>query len=111
MVKIMVDRVMDYNLVPTPGFELTFQNCIVKNTYKVLLVLVLPKCIPWLDLRDRKCQHFACYMLHVAGKCISQCKLRHLVKAMLLTTRPKNEKCLSNERNLIQPIKITWSKP
>ena len=51
----MVDRVVDYNLVSTPGFELTFQNYIVKNTYKVLLVLVLPECIPWLDLRDRKC--------------------------------------------------------
>ena len=27
-----------------PGFKLTFQSCIVKNLYRILLVLVLPKC-------------------------------------------------------------------
>ena len=44
-----------------PGFELTFQSSIVKNSYKILLVLVLPKSAPWLRLRDRKCWNFACY--------------------------------------------------
>ena len=33
-------------------------------------------------LRDRKCQNFACYMQQIAGKCIFQCKLGYLVKAM-----------------------------
>ena len=49
------------------GFELTFQSCIVKNSRKISLVLVLPECAPWLGLRDRKSRNvhwsFACYRL------------------------------------------------
>ena len=37
------------------GFEIIFQSCIMKNTCKMSLVLVLLKCAPWLGLRDRKC--------------------------------------------------------
>ena len=65
------------------GLELTFQRCIVKNTCEILLVLVSPKCTPWLSQRDRKCRNFACYMLKIAGKSIFQCKLKYLVKATL----------------------------
>ena len=36
------------------GFELTFKSCIVKNSYKIL-VLGLPESAPWLGLRIRKC--------------------------------------------------------
>ena len=50
-----------------PGFELTFQSYIVKNSFKISLVLVSPECAPWLGLRDRNC--------------IFQSKLRYLVKA------------------------------
>ena len=37
------------------GFQLTFQSCIQKNSYKTLLALVLTECPPWFDLRDFAC--------------------------------------------------------
>ena len=43
------------NFLVTPGFELTFQSWIVKNTCEISLFLVSPKCTAWLSLRDRKC--------------------------------------------------------
>ena len=55
----------------------------MKNTHEISLILVSPKCAPWLGLRDRKCQNFACYILLIAGKCIFQCKLMYLGKATL----------------------------
>ena len=45
------------------GFELTFKSSIMINTYKTSLVLVSPKCTPWLAMRHRKCWKFACYTL------------------------------------------------
>ena len=42
-------------------FELTFQRCIMKNSCKISLVLVLPA--PWFVLSNRKCQNFACHRL------------------------------------------------
>ena len=43
--------------------QINFSNYIVKNTYKISLVLVFPNCAPWLGLRDRKCRNFACYAI------------------------------------------------
>ena len=40
-----------------------FQSCIVKNSYKIYLVLFSPECAPFLGLRDRKCRNFSCYRL------------------------------------------------
>ena len=34
------------NKLESTGFGLTFQSCIMKNTYKISLVLFLPKCTP-----------------------------------------------------------------
>ena len=51
------------NFLSFLGFELTFQSCIVKNSYKISLVLVLPECPPWFSLRVRKCRNFVYYRL------------------------------------------------
>ena len=48
-------------------FESTFQKCIMKNPYKILLVLVLPKCTPWLGLRDRGQKMSKFCMLYIAA--------------------------------------------
>ena len=53
------------NIAHAARFKLTFQSCIVKNTCKASLVLVSPKCAPWLDLRDRNFEilYAICYRL------------------------------------------------
>ena len=89
------------------GFELTFQNCIVKNSYKISLVLVSPESPPWLGLRVRKCRNFAHYRLLENA---FQCKLRYLVRATQQSDF-RMKKSFSNNKNLIETIKITWAKP
>ena len=48
-------------------FESTFQRCTMKNPYKISLVLVLPKCTPWLGLRDTGQKILKLCMLYIAA--------------------------------------------
>ena len=73
-------------------FELTFQICIVKKSSKISLVLVLPKCAPWLSLRDRKYQNIVCDRLQ--ENAFSKIKVPSQSHR---TIRLKNEKCFPNE--------------
>ena len=61
------------------GFELTFESCIVKNSYKISLSFSFLRMCTMAGPGGQKMSKF-CMLLIAAGKCIFQCKLMYLVK-------------------------------